>query len=190
MPLPKVLKNINLFADGRNYMGKVTSMTPPKLKTKDEDYRGGGMGGPVSFAMGYEKLSCSWSLAETDKHLLKLSGLMAQHAVNVQFRGVVDDEQGNVGSIVFTMRGRINEADPGELKPGEKNESKFAMEVNFYEMKVNGELVHYIDVINNVWLIGGVDQMIAHRAILEGGDAGTARALLSALGQFAASKLS
>ena len=46
------------------------------------------------------------------------------------------------------------------------------------------------DVQNNVYTIGGVDQMIAHRAILEGGDAGTARALVSALAQFAATKLS
>jgi len=189
MALPRMLKNINLFADGRNYMGKVTEMTLPKLTTKNEDFQGGGMGGPISFTMGYEKLTASFTLAEVDKNLLRLSGLMAHHAVNVQMRGVIDDEQGNIGSIVGTLRGKISEADLGSMKPGEKSETKFTMDVNFYELKVDGDLVHYIDVINNVYTIGGIDQMIAHRAILEGGDAGTARALVSALAQFAASKI-
>ena len=190
MPLPRMLKNINLFADGRNYMGKVTEMTLPKLTSKTEEYRGGGMGGPIEYTMGYDKLVASFTLAEASAHLLKLSGLQAHHAVNVQMRGVIDDEQGNVGSIVATLRGKITEADLGSMKPGEKAETKFTLAVNFYELKVDGDLVHYIDVQNNVYTIGGVDQMIAHRAILEGGDAGTARALVSALAQFAATKLS
>jgi hypothetical protein len=184
-----MLKNINLFADARTYMGKVTELTPPKLTSKTEEYRGGGMGGPVEYTMGYEKLSASFTLAEADKHLLKLAGLQAHHAVNVQMRGVIDDEQGNVGSIVITLRGKITEADLGTMKPGEKSETKFTMAVNFYELKVDDEIVHLVDVQNNVYTIGGVDQMIAHRAILEGGDAGTARALVSALAQFAATKI-
>lgn len=187
--LPKVLKNINLYVDGRNYLGKVTALTPPKLTTKDEEYRGGGMAGAVSYAMGYEELTASWTLAEIDADLLKLSGLGAQHAVPVQMRGVMHDEQGNVGSVVITLRGRIHEADLGELKVGEKNEAKFSMKVNFYELKVNDELVHYVDVINNVWIIGGVDQTLAQRTVLEGGTAGTARAAISALAQYAASQI-
>lgn len=189
MPLPRMLKNINLYADGRNYIGRVVAMTPPKLATTNEDYRGGGMAGPVSYATGYEKLTASWTLAEVDAHLLKLTGLLAHHAVSVQMRGVIEDEQGNVGSIVFTLRGKIVEADLGELKPGEKSETKFTMDVNFYEMSVDDEQVHYIDVMNNVWMIGGVDQMTAHRTILEGGLAGSARALVSGLAQFAASNV-
>jgi len=190
MALPRILKNINLFADGRNYIGKVTSLTLPKLTTKDEDYQGGGMAAPVSYTMGYEKLTASFTLAEPDKHLMKFSGLMAHHAFNAQFRGVIDDEQGNIGSIVGTLRGRITEEDLGEMTPGAKNDNKFTMAVNYYELEVDGEQVHYIDVINNVWIIGGADQMIAHRTLLEGGDAGTAKALQSALAQFAATKLS
>jgi P2 family phage contractile tail tube protein len=164
-------------------------MTPPKLATKNEDYRGGGMGGPVSYSMGYEKLTASWALAEADKHLLKLSGLVALHAVNVQMRGVVEDEQGNFGSIVTTLRGKITEVDMGTMKPGEKSETKFTMDANFYELKINDEIVHYIDVINNVYTIGGVDQMIAHRTILDGGLSGTATALASAFAQWAAAKI-
>lgn len=116
--LPRMLKNINLFADGRNYMGKVTEMTLPKLTSKLEEYRGGGMGGPVEYTMGYEKLTASFTLAEFDKNVLRFNGLQAHHAFNCQMRGVIDDEQGNIGSIVITLRGKVTEADMGEMKPG------------------------------------------------------------------------
>ena len=190
MPLPRMLKNINLFADGRNYMGKVTEVTLPKIKTLDEGYRGGGMGGEIDYVMGYEKLTAAFVLAEPIRDIMRFAGLQAHHAFNVQMRGVLDDEQGNIGSIVATLRGKVNEEDLGSWKPGEKSDSKFSMSVNYYELKVDDEVVHHIDVINNVWIIGGADQAIAHRAILEGGDAGTARALISTLAQFAAEKLS
>lgn len=188
--LPRILKNINLFADGRNYMGKVTAVTLPKLTSKTEEYRGGGMGGPIEYTMGFEKLTASFTLSDMDKHVMKFAGLQAHHAFGCQMRGVIEDEQGNIGSIVGTLRGKITELDLGEMKPGEKAEMKISMAVNYYELKVDDETVHSIDVVNNVYTIGGVDQMIAHRAILEGGDAGTARALTSALAQFAAAKLS
>jgi uncharacterized protein len=42
MALPKKLKYLNLFNDGFNYMGIVSSLTLPKLTRKLEKYRGGG----------------------------------------------------------------------------------------------------------------------------------------------------
>ncbi len=190
MALPKLLKNINLFADGRNFMGKVTEMTPPKLKTVDEDYTGGGMAGVIPYTMGYEKLEASFSLAEYSAELLKLCGLVSHHAFSCNMRGYVEDEQGNCGSIEFSMRGKVTETDLGTLKPREKGETKYSLALNYYEMKVDGEQVHYIDVMNNVWLIGGVDQMAAQRTVLDGGSSSTASAALSALAQYAAVALS
>ncbi|MFA5688569.1 MAG: phage major tail tube protein [Kiritimatiellales bacterium] len=190
MPLPRKLKNINLFVDGRTYIGKVTSLTPPKLTAVVEEHRGGGMNVPIDYTMGFEKLEAEWVLAEVDKHLLKLSGLQLNAAINAQFRAVIDDEMGNVGSVVVNLTGKITEADLGEWKPGENSESKFKMSVIFYEMKVDSETVVYIDAANNVWTIGKVDQMLVYRALLEGGDAGTARALASAAANWAASKVS
>lgn len=61
-----------LFVDGENEVGKVTSVTLPKLTRKTDSYRGGGMMGAVSidlglddsaldasFVMGAQFVSCS-----------------------------------------------------------------------------------------------------------------------------------
>ncbi|BET34742.1 hypothetical protein wCIFem_11920 [Wolbachia pipientis] len=41
--LPKILKNFNVFVDGRGYAGKIDEITLPKLTIKTEEYRAGGM---------------------------------------------------------------------------------------------------------------------------------------------------
>lgn len=54
MALPKKLKYLNLFNDGFNYMGVVSSMTLPKLTRKLEKFRGGGMSGAASVDFGLD----------------------------------------------------------------------------------------------------------------------------------------
>ena len=41
--IPQTFYNLNLFIDGMNFAGIATQVTPPKLKIKAEDYRGGGL---------------------------------------------------------------------------------------------------------------------------------------------------
>ncbi|ENB4456004.1 phage major tail tube protein, partial [Escherichia albertii] len=52
MAVPKHLRFFTLFVDGENEVGKVTSVTPPKLTRKTDSYRGGGMLGAVSIDLG------------------------------------------------------------------------------------------------------------------------------------------
>lgn len=53
MAVPKHLRFFTLFVDGENEVGKVTSVTPPKLTRKTDSYRGGGMMGAVSIDLGW-----------------------------------------------------------------------------------------------------------------------------------------
>ena len=56
MALPNTLKNFNAFLDGKSLMGIVEELKLPKLGRKMEDFRGGGMDGPVDIDLGQEKL--------------------------------------------------------------------------------------------------------------------------------------
>ena len=82
-----VLRNCDLFVDGRGYAGKVEEMTPPKLTVQTEEYRAGGMDAPVELDMGMEKLECGFSLGAVDAGVLKLWGLRAGARVPLTFRG-------------------------------------------------------------------------------------------------------
>ena len=62
MALPKKLKYLNLFNDGFNYMGVVSSLTLPKLTRKLEKYRGGGMNGAASaWRRWHKQTRARWS---------------------------------------------------------------------------------------------------------------------------------
>lgn len=54
--LPKILKNFNVFVDGRGHAGKIDEIMLPKLTIKTEEYRAGGMDIPINIDMGWRNL--------------------------------------------------------------------------------------------------------------------------------------
>ena len=75
--LPRVLKNLNLFVDGRGYAGRVDEITLPKLTVKTEEHRAGGMDAPVRLDMGMEALEATLMLAELDEAVFATFGLLS-----------------------------------------------------------------------------------------------------------------
>jgi len=76
MPVARdVLKNINLFVDGRGYAGEVTELTPPVPTLVTEDFRAGGMNGATRVTMGMEPMEASFVLASYDRAVLAAFGV-------------------------------------------------------------------------------------------------------------------
>lgn len=69
---PRILKNLNLFVDGRGHAGHVDEVTLPKLTIKTEEHRAGGMDLPVELDMGMEKLEASIVLSDTNPDIFRL----------------------------------------------------------------------------------------------------------------------
>ena len=49
-------RNLNVFFNGVGWAGRVDSFQPPTIESTVEDYRGGGMDGPVPLRMGQEAM--------------------------------------------------------------------------------------------------------------------------------------
>ena len=62
--MPRLLKNMNLFVDGRGYAGRVDEVENPKLSLKTEEHRAGGMDLPVEVELGMEKLEASLTFSD------------------------------------------------------------------------------------------------------------------------------
>ena len=166
MAVIDVLRNCNLFVDGRGYAGRVVSVTLPKLAVKTEEHRAGGMDAPVEIDMGLEKLEAGWTMSSVDADLLKRWGLAPGRTTPCVFRGALQSEDGAVKAVAATCRGLVREADYGDWKPGEKAELKIMMAVRRYRLDIDGETVHDIDVDNMVRIVDGTDQLAALRAAL------------------------
>ncbi len=157
--IPRVLKNFSLFVDGRGLAGSVSTLTLPKLTTKMEEYRGGGMDIPAEIDLGMEKLEASFELFEYDPNILALYGLADGAATQLTARGALRRDGETAVAMIVNMTGVIKEHDPGDWKSGDQTSSKFSTALRYLKVTVGGQIIHEIDVVNMIRRINGVDQM-------------------------------
>ena len=164
--IPQMLSNTNLFVDGVSFAGDVPSLTLPKLTVKTEAHRGGGMAGEIDMDMGLEKLEASWTSTGVRREMMKYFGLSDQTGCNAVFRGAFKGLKGATTGVVATLRGGLREVDPGEWSAGSKAEFKYAVDVTYYKLEIDGRVMYEIDPINSVRVIDGVDQLADVRNVL------------------------
>ncbi len=163
--IPKILKNFNLFIDGRGYAGRVEEVNLPKLSIKTEEFRAGGLDAPVLVDMGIEKLEGSFTLLEYDKDVLKQFGLVSGNAVQVTMRGAIQDDS-NVSAVIVKLRGMYTEMDMGKVSAGDKATLQCTIVCRYYSLEIDADKLIEIDVDNMTRVIGGQDKLIDVRKAL------------------------
>jgi len=167
MAFPRKLKDMNLFNEGFSYLGEVSSVTLPKLTLKTEDWRGGGMIGDVPIFQGIDKLEMEHAYGGPMRDIMRQFGITDVAGVFLRFvGGFQDDSTGENIAVEVTVRGRHMEIDRGEYKPGEGGEFKVKTQCVYYREDWNGRTELEIDLLNCVFVVGGVDRMAEIRAII------------------------
>lgn len=161
-----ILKNFAAFVDGRGYAGEVTEYNPPDLALLTEDFRGGGMDGPLAIEMGMEALETSFSMSKYDDDVLRLWGVTQGGNVPFIVRGAIESFDGTVAAIAHTMRGRIIRLARGSWTPGQLAPLQVTMRLHYYKEERGEVAINEIDIINMVRIVGGVDQLKAQRNAL------------------------
>ncbi|MCA3199957.1 phage major tail tube protein [Cupriavidus sp.] len=164
--LPKVLKNMNLFVDGRGYAGRIDEIQLPKLTLKTEEHRAGGMDMPVEIDLGMDKLEAELTISDYDPEVYKLFGLLDLKQVQITIRGAIQAQGEEAKPVVINLRGGWREIDAGTWKPGDKSVLKVSVAASYYKLTIDGQDVVEVDAINLVRKVGGVDQMAAIRAAI------------------------
>ena len=183
--LPKVLKNFNLFIDGRGYAGRIEEVTLPKLVNRTEEFRLGGLDTPVQVDMGMEKLECDLTLTEYDTSVIKLFGIEDNSVVPIPIRGVGLGSLLNAaagidtsGQIPFIMRGGLSdetndrvvpvavyvegtviELDFGQWRAGNNAPLKIRVAIRYYRLNVDDENLIEVDVDNRIRRVDGKNQI-------------------------------
>lgn len=168
MGLPRKLKNMNLFANGRSYVGEIEEVTLPKLSRKTEAYRAGGMGGAAHVDMGLDDdaLQTEFTVGGYVVDLIK------QHSSNIdsallRFAGAMQkDDTGEIDAVEVTVRGRITEIDRGTYKVGDNSSKKVVVKCVYYKEVVNGQTITEIDILNMIEIVDGVDRLKEQRKAL------------------------
>ncbi|ALI04576.1 phage major tail tube protein [Pseudomonas sp. FW306-02-F02-AA] len=164
--IPQTLFNTNLFVDGVSFAGDVPSLTLPKLTTKTDEYRAGGMAGAIEMDQGLEKMEASFVTKGVRRESLKHAGLADGSAFNATFRAAFKGQKGAITAVVATLRGRLKEVDLGDWKAGDPAEIKHAIAVAYYKLEIDGRLMYEVDMVAGVQVIDGKDQLAEVRSAL------------------------
>lgn len=160
MALPRKLKNLNLFNDGESYIGQVQELTLPTLTRSMEEYRGGGMSGPVKIDNGQEAIELEWTLGGLIKSALDQYAVTKHDGVQLRFAGAYQrDDTGAVDAVEVVVRGRHEEIDFGTAKAGDNTELKIKTACSYYKLTINGGTVIEIDFLNMIENVNGVDRL-------------------------------
>jgi len=159
----KILKNFNLYVDGRGFAGVVDELQLPTLGLVVEDFRAGGMDASVAVEMGQEKLEASFVLSGYEENVLNLWGIGQGQTVPLVARGALESLDGAVTPVVVYMNGTIRSMEPGAWTAGEKSTISFTMDLRSYKYTQAGRTINDIDIPNMVRTVNGTDRLAAQR---------------------------
>lgn len=169
MGLPSKLKNFNVYLDGVSHLGQIAEVTLPKLTLAGEDWRGGGMLGPVFADMGLDKLEAEFTAGGLIRVPLSQFGATRHDAAMLRFAGAYQsDGNGRVQALEAVLRGRYTEIDMGNAKVGPDTEHKFKMAVSYYRLIIGGVDVIEVDLLGAVFRVDGIDRYAEIRAAITG----------------------
>ena len=152
-------KALNAYVDGQSYLGRVDEFEPVNLQIETEGFRAGGMDVEVPLDTGMEQMEINLKLRGVHRQTLEQFG-KATSDTRIEVRGALEDYDGNVTQISYNMVGMITELPTDAIQGrGEVPMTTITMGLNFYEIKVDGDEVIYIDALNMVRRINGVDRL-------------------------------
>lgn len=167
MGLPSKLKDFNIFNEGQSYLGEGKSATLPKLSRSMEDWRGGGMNGPVKIDNGMQGIDFEWTVGGLSLQVLRQFGATKVDAVQLRFVGAYQRQDvGTTDAVEVVMRGRHEEIDLGDQEPGEDTETKIKTTCAYYKLTVNGVVEQEVDFLRGIEITGGVDRTAEIRQIV------------------------
>jgi P2 family phage contractile tail tube protein len=162
--LPAKLKNMNLFLNGVSFAGLCPEVTLPKLTRKMDAYRGGGMDGEVQIDMGQDAIEFEWKLGGHLADIFAGYGDPSAYGQMLRWLGAYQsDDDGGVTAVEIFVRGRHQEIDPGNGKPGDGTEQTIKTVCSYYRLVQNGQPLIEIDILNMVFVVNGVDRLAAIR---------------------------
>jgi P2 family phage contractile tail tube protein len=159
MGIPKKLKNLTAHVDGVDYIGQVVEFEEPGLAIQTEEYRGGGMLGPVLIDMGLQAMEAKIKMGGHVAALIRKFGTTRVDGVRVRLTGAYQrDDTGEVEAVETFIGGRFSEISTGTAKPGDDTEHEYTVPLAYYRRTVNGRVEIEIDMIAGTYIVDGQDR--------------------------------
>ncbi|HEX2881185.1 MAG TPA: phage major tail tube protein [Polyangiaceae bacterium] len=168
----KKVYNVNVYIDGTtNAIGKGSEVTLPDVATETESHRALGMFSAVELPTGLAAMVTKIKWAGFYPEVLKFrANPFASH--RLQLRGTLETHTsgGRTGQqpFIVSLTCAWKKAPLGGFKPGAGQDVEDELTTTYIKVQVAGQDVVEIDVLNNIWIVDGVDVLEQYRQNLGG----------------------
>lgn len=167
------LRDANLMMDFTVWIrdvgkiGECPSFQPPDIQVAVEEYRGGGMDGPVEIPYGIEKIEFDFDLHTWDENIWADLGFgPGSLDVPIEFRGYLLTPNGDEKGVLIETYSLIKSIKTAKVEPGKKVDMTISCACRYYKHSVGGTALTEIDMFNKVTIINGFDRSANARALL------------------------
>jgi len=171
MQVSKVF-HANCYLDGTNsLLGKFSEMKLPDIAPAMQEHKGVGMFGTLELpgGLGPLVLTAKWNGFYPDVLAASADPFTARR---FQVRANVEthNQLGRIAEVplVALLMGRWKKAGGATFKPQESGEFDDEIACTLVQVSIGGVEQYCIDVLNNIYRVGGVDRLAAMRANIGG----------------------
>jgi uncharacterized protein len=165
------ITNANIYLDGVNFIGRAKEIQVPEATYKFVDHEALGMVGMTELFAGIEKMEATiqWNAPYTDA-LKKLAN--PNQPVLLQARASMrqSNSAGLIDEVpVICTLSVVPKNLPGmTFKQQENVELETKLNVTYYKLEIDGEAIAEIDVLANIFKVGGVDLLAKYKRNIGG----------------------
>ncbi len=165
------ITNANIYMDGVGLLGRAEEIQVAQPHHRMADHKALGMAGTAEFWAGVEKLEAKikWSSLYPEV-LVAVGSPFSSHSFQV--RGSLDQytSQGRSAElpVVYLMTGIFKDAGAFTFKQHENVDTTSTITVYHSELFIAGAQIHLYDVLANIYVVNGIDQLAQFRSNLGG----------------------
>jgi P2 family phage contractile tail tube protein len=165
------ITNANVYLNGSSLLGRASEIDLPQIKHLTNSFDGLGLVGSPEFFAGIDKMEASfkWNSCYPDAMRSVANPVVA---VALQVRSSMETYTGQGRSsqvaVVTHLAGVFKEFSLGTFKGRSPAEFPSTLAVHYIKQIVGGSEVVEIDVIGNIYRVGGSDILSTYRANIGG----------------------
>jgi len=165
------ITNANIYMDGTGLLGRAEEIEIAQPRHRMADHKALGMAGTTEFWAGVDKLEAKIKWASLYPEALSAAASpFISHLFQV--RGSLEQytSQGRSGElpVIYLMTGVFKDAGSFTFRQHENVDSTSTITVYHSELYVAGKQIHLYDVLANIYVVDGVDQLAQFRKNLGG----------------------
>lgn len=165
MKITKVY-DANVYINNSSKHGLASEVTCPDISAVMTDYKALGMVGSAEFFNGFDKMEAiiKWTYPDNEAkkqcaNFLKAVDIMVRSSKAEYDTGGISAEK----PVVIYLKGYPKKHSGGAYKMKEDTEVESVFSVLYYKEEIDGDVIVELDVLNNIYKVGGEDLLAERR---------------------------